>query len=105
VKTTDTETAARELAPFLSPHGIVVSMQNGVDNAERIRTASGMKALPAAVYVAASVPEPAGSSTSAAAIWSLARRASGRKEWLTFSSARGSLAAFRRMWKANSGPN
>jgi len=33
-------------------------MQNGVDNAERIRTASGMEALPAAVYVAASVPEP-----------------------------------------------
>ena len=58
VKTTDTETAARELAPFLSPHGIVVSMQNGLDNAERIRTASGMEALPAAVYVAASVPEP-----------------------------------------------
>src|SRR5882762_246242 len=58
VKTTDTETAARELAPFLSPHGIVVSMQNGLDNAERIRTASGMETLPAAVYVAASVPEP-----------------------------------------------
>lgn len=58
VKTTDTETAARELAPFLSPHAIVVSMQNGVDNVARIRAASGMDALPAAVYVAASVPEP-----------------------------------------------
>ena len=57
VKTTDTETAAKELAPFLSLRAIVVSLQNGVDNAERIRAASGIEALPAAVYVAASVPE------------------------------------------------
>ena len=58
VKTTDTETAARELAPFLDRQAIVLSLQNGVDNAEKIRVASGIKALPAVVYVAASVPEP-----------------------------------------------
>ena len=58
VKTTDTETAARELAPMLSPQAIVLCMQNGVDNAEHIRAASGIDVLPAAVYVAASVPEP-----------------------------------------------
>lgn len=58
VKTTDTETAARELAPFVAPKALVVSMQNGVDNAERIYAASGIDALPAAVYVAASVPDP-----------------------------------------------
>jgi 2-dehydropantoate 2-reductase len=58
VKTTDTEAVARELAPLLAPEAIVVSMQNGADNAERIRAASGIAALPAAVYVAAAVPEP-----------------------------------------------
>ena len=58
VKTTDTESAAKELAPFLSPQTLLLSLQNGVDNAERIRAASGIEALPAAVYVAASVPEP-----------------------------------------------
>jgi 2-dehydropantoate 2-reductase len=33
-------------------------MQNGVDNAEQIRAASGIAALAAVVYVAASVPSP-----------------------------------------------
>jgi len=33
-------------------------MQNGVDNAEQIHAASGLTALAAAVYVAASVPAP-----------------------------------------------
>jgi 2-dehydropantoate 2-reductase len=58
VKTTDTSEAARELAKVLSKDSIIVSMQNGVDNAEHIEAASGLKALPAAVYVAASVPAP-----------------------------------------------
>ncbi len=58
VKTTDTEAVARDLAPLLAAEAIVVSMQNGADNAERIRAASGIAALPAAVYVAAAVPEP-----------------------------------------------
>jgi 2-dehydropantoate 2-reductase len=58
VKTTDTESTARALAPLLSPSAILVSLQNGVDNAEKIR-AAGIDALSAVVYVAASVPEPA----------------------------------------------
>jgi 2-dehydropantoate 2-reductase len=58
VKTTDTAATARALAPLLSPSAIVVSMQNGVDNAEQIRAASGLDALGAVVYVAASVPAP-----------------------------------------------
>ncbi len=37
VKTVDTETVAREIAPHLAPGAVVVSMQNGVDNVERIR--------------------------------------------------------------------
>jgi 2-dehydropantoate 2-reductase len=58
VKTTDTETTARALAPLLPSSATVVSLQNGVDNAEKIR-ATGIDALSAVVYVAASVPEPA----------------------------------------------
>jgi len=57
VKTTDTAETARALAPLLSPNAIVISMQNGVDNAEQIRAASGLDALGAVVYVAASVPQ------------------------------------------------
>ena len=58
VKTTDTAETARELAQLLAPNAIIVSMQNGADNAEQIAAASGLKTLPAAVYVAASVPIP-----------------------------------------------
>jgi 2-dehydropantoate 2-reductase len=57
VKTTDTESTARSLAPVLSSFATVVSLQNGVDNADKIR-AAGINALSAVVYVAASVPEP-----------------------------------------------
>ena len=58
VKTTDTESTARALAPLLSSSVTLVSLQNGVDNAEKLR-AAGIDALSAVVYVAASVPEPA----------------------------------------------
>jgi 2-dehydropantoate 2-reductase len=58
VKTTDTAETARALAPLLSPSAIIISMQNGVDNAEQICAASGIDALGAVVYVAASVPQP-----------------------------------------------
>lgn len=55
VKTVDTESAAREMAPHLAPGAIVVSMQNGVDNIDRMREACGIDALGAAVYVAVSM--------------------------------------------------
>jgi 2-dehydropantoate 2-reductase len=58
VKTTDTAAAAAALAPFLDSRAIVVSLQNGVDNVERIQAVAAIDALPAVVYVAASVPEP-----------------------------------------------
>jgi 2-dehydropantoate 2-reductase len=57
VKTTDTAETTRALAPLLDPHAVVISLQNGVDNAEQIRAASGIDALGAVVYVAASVPQ------------------------------------------------
>ena len=58
VKTTDTADTARELAPLLAPNAVLVSLQNGVDNAERIRAASGLDAVRAVVYVAAAVKAP-----------------------------------------------
>jgi 2-dehydropantoate 2-reductase len=58
VKTTDTEEAAKSLAPHLSEGALVVSLQNGVDNVARIRAAAGIEAIPAVVYVGAEVTEP-----------------------------------------------
>ncbi|MBV9087796.1 MAG: ketopantoate reductase family protein [Acidobacteriaceae bacterium] len=58
VKTPDNAATARALAPVLAPGAIVVSMQNGVDNVEQIRAATGIDAVPAVVYVAASVERP-----------------------------------------------
>src|SRR5690349_1391771 len=58
VKTVDTVSTARALKPLLSPGAIVVSLQNGVDNAEQMCATAGLDALSAVVYVAASVPEP-----------------------------------------------
>jgi 2-dehydropantoate 2-reductase len=58
VKTTDNAMTARALAPLLAPGALVLSFQNGVDNAEQIRAVAAIEALPTVVYVAASVPEP-----------------------------------------------
>jgi len=58
VKTTDTASASQELAKYIGSGTIVVSLQNGVNNAEDIRKASGIDALPAVVYVAAGMPTP-----------------------------------------------
>jgi 2-dehydropantoate 2-reductase len=58
VKTLDTEEAARQVALRLARSAVVVSLQNGVDNVERMRAAAGIDALPAVVYVAAAIPAP-----------------------------------------------
>jgi 2-dehydropantoate 2-reductase len=58
VKTTDTVSVSKKLATILPADSLVLSMQNGVNNAEEIHAASGIDALPAVVYVAASVPSP-----------------------------------------------
>jgi len=57
VKTVDTDEAARRIKPHLRDGAIVVSLQNGVDNAERLRGA-GIDAIPAVVFVAAAVETP-----------------------------------------------
>src|SRR5262245_41211734 len=43
VKTVDTETAARELHAFLCPEAVVLSFQNGVDNVDRICSATQLR--------------------------------------------------------------
>jgi 2-dehydropantoate 2-reductase len=58
VKTLDTDEAARSLAPHLARGAVVLSLQNGVDNVERIRAAGGFAALPGVVYVAAAMTGP-----------------------------------------------
>jgi 2-dehydropantoate 2-reductase len=58
VKTLDTVTAAREAKAQMNPDAVMISMQNGVDNAERIKEELGFDVISAAVYVAASVPKP-----------------------------------------------
>jgi len=58
VKTPDTEEAAKSLAPHLVPSAAVISLQNGVDNLERIRSAAQIDAFVAVVYVAAAMTAP-----------------------------------------------
>lgn len=58
VKTLDTEAAARSLEPCVDPSAIVISLQNGVDNVERIRSATSIDPLAAAVYVVAEMTAP-----------------------------------------------
>ena len=58
VKTVDTENAAKALTAHLSAGSVVISLQNGVDNVERVRAASTIAAIPAVVYVAAAITAP-----------------------------------------------
>jgi 2-dehydropantoate 2-reductase len=58
VKSADTDAAARAMAPHLGPEAVVVSLQNGVDNVERIRAAVDNRVLPGLVYVAAEMAGP-----------------------------------------------
>ena len=58
VKSTDSEQAAAQLAPFLDADSIVVNLQNGVDNAERIQARLSRPVIPAVVYVATEMAGP-----------------------------------------------
>ena len=58
VKTLNTEEAAKSLMPYLALNAAVVSLQNGVDNVERIRSAAKIDAFAAVVYVAAAMTAP-----------------------------------------------
>jgi len=58
VKSTDTEQAAAQIAPHLDADAIVVNLQNGVDNTERIRSKVSQTVVPAVVYVATEMKGP-----------------------------------------------
>ena len=58
VKSTDTEAAAAQIAPHLAPGSIVVNLQNGVDNTERIQARVPNPVIPAVVYVATEMAGP-----------------------------------------------
>jgi 2-dehydropantoate 2-reductase len=58
VKSPDTEQAARDLAPYLRDAALIVSLQNGVDNVERMRRMAALDPIAAVVYVASSMPDP-----------------------------------------------
>ncbi len=58
VKSTDTDDAARAMAPHLGADAVVVNLQNGVDNVERIRAHLANRVIPGLVYVAAEMAGP-----------------------------------------------
>lgn len=58
VKSPDTDAAARSLAPHLAAEAVVVSLQNGVDNAERLRAVLSQPVFAAVVYVGAYMDGP-----------------------------------------------
>jgi 2-dehydropantoate 2-reductase len=58
VKSTDTETAAAQMAPHLDADALVMNLQNGVDNVERIQAKVAQPVIPAAVYVASEMAGP-----------------------------------------------
>lgn len=58
VKSGDTETAGRALAERLGSDTIVLSLQNGVDNADRLAAVLGRPVLPAIVYAGVEMAGP-----------------------------------------------
>jgi 2-dehydropantoate 2-reductase len=58
VKSTDTENAAADMAPHLQPEALVLSLQNGVDNAQRLQARLSRDVAATAVYVAAEMVGP-----------------------------------------------
>lgn len=58
VKSTDTASAGAELSPHLTPGALLLTMQNGVDNAERLRTVVTHEVAAAVVYVATEMAGP-----------------------------------------------
>lgn len=59
VKSTDTESAGAQMLPYLAKNATVLCLQNGVDNAERLRTVLPNHTVAAAVvYVATEMAGP-----------------------------------------------
>ena len=58
VKSTNTESAAEQIAPHLEAGALVVNLQNGVDNTERIQARVKNPVIAAVVYVATEMAGP-----------------------------------------------
>ncbi len=58
VKSTDTESVAQQIAPYLTPQALILSLQNGVDNAAVIARQLPQPVIPAVVYVATAMTAP-----------------------------------------------
>jgi 2-dehydropantoate 2-reductase len=59
VKSTDTESAGAQMREHLAPGALVLCLQNGVDNAERLRAVlPGVDVAAAVVYVATEMADP-----------------------------------------------
>jgi 2-dehydropantoate 2-reductase len=58
VKSGDSDAAAEQMRPHLDPGAVVMSLQNGVDNADRLQAALDRPVLPVVVYVATEMAGP-----------------------------------------------
>lgn len=58
VKSGDTETAAQQMAPYLTADTLLMSLQNGVDNAATLARLLPCCVIPAVVYVAVALGGP-----------------------------------------------
>ena len=58
VKSNDTEAAGKAFAAHLGPDTAIVTLQNGVDNAERLANTLGREVIAAVVYVAVEMAGP-----------------------------------------------
>lgn len=58
VKSTDTESTAAAMRPHLAPDALVLTLQNGVDNATRLQAALAQEVAATVVYVASEMAGP-----------------------------------------------
>lgn len=58
VKSTDTVATAAEIAPYLQPSAVLLSLQNGVENAALLSASLPQQVIPAVVYVATEMAGP-----------------------------------------------
>jgi 2-dehydropantoate 2-reductase len=58
VKSNDTISTGNDMAPHLNERVTILSLQNGVDNAERLQAVLRRPVVPVAVYVATDMPAP-----------------------------------------------
>jgi 2-dehydropantoate 2-reductase len=58
VKSTDSASVALQIAPYLAPHALIMSLQNGVENSALIAQHVPHAVIPCAVYVATEITAP-----------------------------------------------